>query len=97
MALCVGDQPGGFKAKIDLMKDEGFIGDTEKDILTVIVDAGSASAHRALSPKPDILETIIDTVENFLQRQFILRRGVEGVQAATPKRNEVASGDQRDD
>ena len=87
MTLCVGDQPGGFNVKIDLMKDEGFIGDTEKDILTVIVDAGSASAHRAFSPNPDILETIIATVENFLERQFILRADVDDVEVATPKRN----------
>ena len=89
MTLCVGDKQLGFKARIDLLEDEGFIGVTEKDILSIIVDAGSASAHRAFTPGSEILETIIATVENFLERQFILRSDVKNVEVATPKRNAI--------
>ena len=86
MTLCIGDKRLTFKQRIDLLKKEGYIGDTEGDILSVIVDAGNAAAHRAFSPTYEDLETIIGTVENFLERQFILRAGAKNVQVATPPR-----------
>lgn len=86
MTLCIGDRQLSFKARIDLLEQEGFVGETERDILAIIVDAGSASAHRAFSPKPEILDTILAIVENFLERQFILRHDVKNVKLATPPR-----------
>ena len=87
MTLCIGDRRLSFKDRIDLLKQEGYIGETEGDVLAVIVDAGSASAHRAFSPTSELLETIVATVENFLERQFILRHDVKNVKLATPQRS----------
>ena len=35
-----------FAEKLDALKDGGWIGDTERDILEVVTDAGNAAAHR---------------------------------------------------
>ena len=86
MTLCIGDKQLSFKDRIDLLRREGYVGETECDILAIIIDAGSASAHRAFSPTPEILDTIVATVENFLERQFILRHDVKNVELATPPR-----------
>ncbi len=85
MTLQVGDE-GGFARKLQLMREQGFIGETEKDILDAMTDAGSASAHRGHKPSPEHLNTIIDTVENFIHRVFVLRTDAESVRAATPPR-----------
>ena len=85
MTLLVGDD-GGFVRKLQLMLEQGFIGETEKDILDAMTDAGSASAHRGHKPSVEHLNTIIDTVENFIHRVFVLRTGAESVKAATPPR-----------
>lgn len=85
MTLQIGDK-GGFARKLRLMQEGGYIGETEKDILDAMTDAGSASAHRGHKPSVQHLNTIIDTVENFIHRLFILRTGAESVKAATPPR-----------
>lgn len=85
MTLQIGDK-GGFARKLQFMQEEGYIGETEKDILDAMTDAGSASAHRGHKPSVQHLNTIIDTVENFIHRLFILQAGAEGVKAATPSR-----------
>lgn len=85
MTLQIGDK-GGFARKLKLMQEGGYIGEAEKDILDAMTDAGSASAHRGHKPSVQHLNTIIDTVENFIHRLFILRTGAESVKAATPPR-----------
>lgn len=85
MTLQIGDE-GGFAHKLKLMLDQGFIGETEKGILDAMTNAGSASAHRGHKPSVEHLNTIIDTVENFIHRVFVLRTGAESVKAATPPR-----------
>lgn len=86
MFLCVGDPKGGFAGKFNLMVENGHIGKNEKDILEAITDAGSAAAHRGFVPSSKMLDTIIETVENFLQREFILKTAAGEVRTATPPR-----------
>ena len=87
MFLRVGDPNGGFIAKLGLMVERGHIGIDEKDILETITDAGSAAAHRGFAPEADTLATIVETVENFLHREFVLKTEALKVRAATPPRN----------
>ncbi len=54
---------------------------TEEDVL---VDAGSAAAHRGWRPKPEELNTMMDVVETFLHRSFILDEGIKKLKAAIP-------------
>ena len=86
MTLCIGEKRLNFKQRIYVLKEDGYIGETESNTLSVIVDAGNAAAHRAYSPTYEDLEVIVATVENFLERQFILRPGAKSVQDSTPQR-----------
>lgn len=86
MFLRVGDPNGGFTGKLDHMVQEGHIGRSERGILEAITDAGSAAAHRGFAPSASVLKTIIETVENFLQREFVLKTAAGEVRTATPAR-----------
>ncbi len=86
MDLSIGSDLGTFYKKLSKMVEIGAIGEDEREILGIVTDAGSASAHRAFAPKPKTLDTIIDTAENFLKREFVLRKAVQDVKKATPPR-----------
>jgi len=86
MFLCIGDPKGGFQGKLKLMLDNGHVGKDELDILGTITDAGSAAAHRGFAPSAETLHTIVDTVENFLHREFVLKLAAKKVKDATPPR-----------
>lgn len=86
MFLRVGDPKGGFGGKLDLMVENGHIGKDEKEILKAITDAGSAAAHRGFAPNANLLGTIIDTTENFLHREFVLKTAAGEIRTATPPR-----------
>jgi hypothetical protein len=86
MHLRVGDPRGGFGAKLSRMVERGHIGADEQAILEVVTDAGSAAAHRGYTPNAKTLDTIVETVENFLQREFVLKTASGEIRAATPPR-----------
>lgn len=85
MFLRVGDI-GGFEAKLKKMTDEKIITPDEKDALIIVTDAGSAAAHRGYKPDVASLETILASMETYLQRDFVLRNDVSAVKQATPSR-----------
>ena len=50
----------------------------------MLVDGGSAAAHRGWRPEPEELNTMIDMVESFLYRSFIVGDGIAKLKAAVP-------------
>ncbi len=84
--LQVGDQPGGFTGKIDAMVSAGLISSAEKNILGAVTDAGNASAHRGYSPTFVQLTAIVNILENYIQRSFILSDVAEVLKESTPPR-----------
>ncbi len=60
-----------FQEKLKELKDQGFIGETEHDILTVLTDAGSAAAHRGWSPNEEQTAHLMDVLENFIHRVLV--------------------------
>lgn len=86
MFLRIGDPKGGFAGKISSMVEGGYVGKEEADTLIVMTDAGSAAAHGGYAPDLRALLTIVETVENFLHREFVLKVAASMVKAATPPR-----------
>lgn len=84
--LRVGDI-GGFNKKLEAMVTAGFLGHEEKKTLEAMTDAGSAAAHRAYTPSEGQLNTMMDTVETFIYREFALKSKTETVRKATPLRS----------
>jgi hypothetical protein len=75
-----------FAGKLDGLVNAGFVGANERDFMAVLIDAGSAAAHRAWRPKDEDLQTMMDILESFLQRNFILGGGVADLKNAVPSK-----------
>jgi len=83
----VGDK-GGFSQKLKLLEEEGHVNSTERDILQIAVDVGSASAHRGHNPSKDDLNTLLDIVEHLLKGVYVLRPASERLKQSTPPRQQ---------
>jgi hypothetical protein len=73
-----------FSEKLDQLVAIGKVGNSERNTLDVLVDAGSAAAHRGWMPKPPELDTMMKILEDFLHRAFILDNGIQKLKAAVP-------------
>ncbi|MGO7535254.1 DUF4145 domain-containing protein [Rhizobium leguminosarum] len=65
------DPAKSFQEKLKELKEQGFIGDTEHGILTVLTNAGSAAAHRGWSPNEEQTTHLLDVLENFIHRVLV--------------------------
>lgn len=85
--LLIGDDPrGGFEGKLSALETKGHISAQEKATLEAVADAGNASAHRGYTPTATRLGHIVDIIENFLHRSFVLRGAAEEIRRSTPAR-----------
>jgi hypothetical protein len=73
-----------FEEKLTALKNGGLIGDTEKDILGVVTDAGNAAAHRGWEPNGKEIADLVYAMEVFLQRAFIVGKRALGIKASIP-------------
>jgi hypothetical protein len=71
----LGIDPGGtFAEKLDAMVNAGKIGTEECEQLRLLIDVGSAAAHRGWMPRLSHLETAALILEGFLHRAFVMPR-----------------------
>lgn len=61
-----------FDEKLNELRDGGWIGQTERDILGVVTDAGNAAAHRGWEPDDQEVSQLLSALEVFLQRAFVV-------------------------
>ncbi|MER8762637.1 MULTISPECIES: DUF4145 domain-containing protein [unclassified Mesorhizobium] len=61
-----------FQQKLDNMVTRKLIKDSEREHLDVLIDAGSASAHRGWRPSVDDLDVLMDTLEGFIYDSFVV-------------------------
>jgi hypothetical protein len=80
------DQSYTFAKKLDELKRLGLIGDDERKTLQVLTDAGSAAAHRGWKPERDDLLLIIDALEGFVYRNFVIRAALTKLESKIPGR-----------
>lgn len=73
------DQELPFLRKLERLQELGHIGDQERSLLSVLVDAGSAAVHRGWQPSPKQLEPLFDVMEQFLKRALITADAVSSV------------------
>ena len=76
----------GFNEKLDRLRAGGKISVDEEKILQVLVVAGSAAVHRGWRPRADALSTMVDAVESFLHRSFVLGDEIKKLKASVPDR-----------
>ncbi len=66
----VGDR-GSFEESLRALKDAGLISETEKEILDVVVDAGSAAIHRGFRPNGGLIGPLLDAAERLINHVYI--------------------------
>ena len=62
---------GEFKEKLNRMRDQGLITETQVGVIHAAFNAGSAAAHRGYSRKEEDLFTLLDITEFLLQQIYI--------------------------
>lgn len=75
-----------FGEKLQNLQAAGKISRDEEEVLQVLVEGGSAAAHRGWRPKAEELDTMVEVVESFLHRSFVLDDGVKKLRASVPPR-----------
>ena len=75
-----------FGEKLTDLQKGGWIGSTERDILEVITDAGSAAAHRGWSPDAKELAQLLYAMEVFLERAFIVGQKALSIRSSIPQK-----------
>jgi hypothetical protein len=75
-----------FRQKLEDLVRLGKMGTDEQETIRILVDAGSAAAHRGWRPKAAELNTMMDVVEAFLYRSFIVGDGIAKLKASVPAR-----------
>lgn len=73
-----------FAQKLTDLQSEGWIGETERQVLEVVVDAGNAAAHRAWSPDEGEVAQLMSSMEIFLQKAFIVGKKALLLKATIP-------------
>ncbi|MBP1626441.1 MAG: hypothetical protein H6Q00_916 [Holophagaceae bacterium] len=81
----VGDQ-NTFKAGLDALVREKFLGEKQRELLEVAVDVGSASGHRSHNPDQHSVATVMDIVENLIHDE-LLREEKDELRSKTPTRS----------
>lgn len=76
------DRAKTFDEKLDQLRDDGWIGHTERDILGVVTNAGHAAAHRGWEPDRHEVTQLLSSLEVFLHRAFVV-----GQKALSIKKN----------
>jgi Domain of unknown function (DUF4145) len=81
---------GTFKQKLQALVDEGYLGNQQRDILNVALEAGNAAAHRGYKPPSEVLSHVIDVVESLVQ-SYALEKASDSVKEKIPHRTRPAS------
>ena len=66
----IGDA-GIFENKLLKMEQKGLIDSEERDILSTVLDAGSAAAHRGFTPRRQTVEAMLDVIEELLHKMYV--------------------------
>ena len=77
-----------FQQKLNALRDNDHVTAKEVAVLGVLVDAGSAAAHRGWRPKPSQLNDMMTILESFLHRAFLLEEIGIQLEKQVPKKGE---------
>ena len=80
------DTNKSFRQKLDALRDNDHVTEKEAAVLEVLIDAGSAAAHRGWRPKPIQLDGMMTILESFLHRAFLLEEIGIQLEKQVPKK-----------
>ena len=71
MTLILNGDTGTFKNKLNKMVSENKFTQTQAENIEIVIDAGSASSHRAFKPSQELLEEMVIVMENLVREHYI--------------------------
>lgn len=81
----VGDV-GPFSEKLEALEKKGVLSQKNSEVLSAVLDAGSAAAHRGFNPKLENVHAVLDIVENLLSSLYVVDKLAERIKKVTPQR-----------
>jgi len=72
--------------KVQAVFKAGYVGDTERDQLNIVTDAGNAAAHRGWHPDRGDFKPLLNVMENFIQKALLRDKRIEEIGERIPKR-----------
>ncbi|HBA7083398.1 TPA: DUF4145 domain-containing protein [Escherichia coli] len=73
--------------KVDILKDEGFIGGKEKEQLKIVTEAGNSAAHRAWAPSEDEFKSLLAVIESFVMRTILKDNNIFKIVEKLPEKH----------
>jgi hypothetical protein len=73
--------------KLQKLREREYVGATEAETLGTVADAGNAAAHRGWSPSPKHFETLLLTLERFIERTVINDKKTLAIKDDIPPRH----------
>ena len=80
------DPNQNFEEKLKELAAGNKIAGEEKEMLSVLKEAGSAAAHRGWRPTKDQIDHLMGALENFLERAFVLKHDLRRMKKDIPPR-----------
>jgi hypothetical protein len=80
------DPNQNFSEKLKELTARNKIAREEEEILSVLTEAGNAAAHRGWKPPEGDINSLMDALEHFLHRTFVLTRELRRVKENIPPR-----------
>lgn len=62
---------GGFESRLDAMVQRQHLTPKQRDMLRVVIEAGSAAAHRGYKPPLDLLEQMLLVMETIVRDHYV--------------------------
>jgi hypothetical protein len=84
----VGDV-GGLSRKLNVLTEQGYITQNDKEIIENVIEVGHASVHRSHFPRPVELELVVRIIEHLLEGVYILGAASTSLRDSVPKRGEA--------
>ncbi len=73
--------------KVSALKADGYVGDTEASVLSSVIDAGNAAAHRGWSPKKSEFSELLGVIEKFVERTVLSKKSLQHITERIPPKH----------
>lgn len=70
--------------KLEKLIELGYVGGQELEVLKIVIDAGSAAAHRGWSPNDKEFKNLLTALEQFIHRAVVIGQEPLGIAKSIP-------------
>ena len=86
MTRILGGDFSSFDSNLDEMVRQGHLTQRQRNNLSVVIDAGSASTHRSFRPPQDLLEEMVTVMESIIRDHYVTGPMLQTARTIIPPR-----------